>query len=223
MKRLHTLPASQPFLLATMLAACVLWSPAPSLAAPSFGLVSPKQVVLRLSDVTHLFGSGFTRTSAGPLPRQNAAAAAALLHSTEYAKLLQDWVSGYTVEYTNLLAGAITVDSSINVYKTAGTAQRAAQATFTSRVALAKHAGGGMFKSSLTRYSGVGEYAELTTNVMTSAQGGKTPSIPGSHQVSLFFARGHYGASVKVVSSTTIRMSAVLAAARLMDSRLRGG
>jgi hypothetical protein len=208
------------------LAACILFMPATNLAArPSHpaGLVSPKQVVLSQSDVTHVFGRGFTRTSAGPLPRQNAAAAAAILRSNAYTKLLQDWVSGYAAEYSNLGQTATSVKSSVNLYKTAGLAQQVAQATFASRVALTKHAGGGMFQSSLTRYSGVGEYAELTTNVMKSARGAKASLIPGSHQIMLSFTRGHYGVSVLVDSSATIHLSAVLAAARLMDNRLRGG
>lgn len=227
MKRLHIVAESHPFRWgAIILAACVLSTPATSLAARPLhpaALVSPKQVALRLSEVTHIFGKGFSRTSAGPLPRQNPAAAAALLHSNAYTKLLQDWVAGYAVEYTSLSAGGMTVKSTVNMYKTAGIAQKVAEATFASRAALTKHAGGGMFVSSLTRYSGVGEYAELTTNVMKSTGGGVLSHLAGSHQVTLTFTRGHYGVSVLVVSSSAIRMSAVLAAARLMDNRLRGG
>jgi hypothetical protein len=75
----------------------------------------------------------------------------------------------------------------------------------------------------LTHYGGVGQYAELTTNVMKAANGGKPPALPGAYQVTITFTRGHYDASLQIVSATKINMSTALAAARVMDSRLHGG
>jgi hypothetical protein len=216
---------------ALVLAACLLAAPATSLAArPAHpaGLVSAQQAVLRLSDVTHIFGKGFAQSRAGALPRQSAqsvAAAAKLLHTNAYTKLLHDWVAGYATEYDNALslAGGMTVKSSVNVYKMRGIAQQVAEATFASRVVMTRRGGMGMFQSSLKRYSGVGEYAELTTSVMKSARGGTALHLPGAYQVKLSFTRGHYGVSVDVDSGSAIRLSAVLAAARVIDSRLHGG
>jgi hypothetical protein len=231
-KGLHARPLSRRFLWgAVTISAFLLFTPTTSLAAQQAhpaGLVSAQQAVLRLSDVTHIFGKGFAQSRAGALPRQSAqsvAAAAKLLHTNAYTKLLHDWVAGYATEYDNALslAGGMTVKSSVNVYKTRGIAQQVAQATFASRVVMTKRGGMGMFQSSLKRYSGVGEYAEVTTSVMKSARGGKALHIPGAYQVKLSFTRGHYGVSVDVDSGSAIRLSAVLAAARVIDSRLHGG
>jgi hypothetical protein len=86
---------------------------------------------------------------------------------------------------------------------------------------LALHAGGGMFKMAQTRYSGIGEYAELTTAVMKSSKG--TIALPGSHQATLSFAHGRYGVSVQVTAGKPISIPAVVAAAHVIDSRLHGG
>jgi hypothetical protein len=189
------------------------------------GLVSPRLAVLRLSDVTHFFGAGFARSSAGPLKRINGAAVDALFHTTAYAKLARDWVSGYSVEYSKSvsLTTAQSVKSSVNLYKTSGSAQHAMQTTYAARAPIERHAGGGFYTSTFTRYSGVGQYAELSTNIMKPAKGGKPPALPGAYQYQLTFTRGHYDASLKIASASKVSMSVVLAVARVLDSRLHGG
>jgi hypothetical protein len=181
--------------------------------------------VLRLSDAIRLFGSGFTGSSAKPLSRPNGAVLDTILHSTAFTKLAQAWVSGYSIEFDKSasLAGSLNVKSAVNLYKTSGIAQKTDEATFSARAALEKRAGGGAYTSTLTHYGGVGQYAELTTNVMKAANGGKPPALPGAYQVTITFTRGHYDASLQIVSATKINMSTALAAARVMDSRLHGG
>ena len=229
MKLFHVLPMSPSFRRgAAILAVCAVVAPVSTFAARpprADRLVSTKQAVLRLSDVARLFGTGFTGSSAKPLRRPNGAAIDMLLHSTAFAKLAQEWVSGYSVEFDKSasLAGSLNVKSSVNRYTSSGTAQKTYEATFAARVALEKHAGGGAYTSTLTRYSGVGQYAELATNVMKPGRGGKPPAIPGAYQATITFTRGHYDASLQIVSATKINMSTALAAARIMDNRLRRG
>jgi hypothetical protein len=228
MKGLFGLP---PFLFqrgVLVLGACLLAAPSATLAQrppQSAGLISPVRAVLGLSDVTREFGSGFTRSSAAALKRPNGAQVDALLHTSSFTKLYKTWVSGYSVEYSRStsFSASKVVKSSVELFQGSGSAQQALQATFAARAALDKHAGGSAFTSALVHFSGVGQYAELATNVMKPAKGGKPPTLPGAYQITITFTRGHYEAALHLDSAVKINMSTALAAARLMDSRLHGG